>query len=394
MKRRNFIQTSALASTALMIPQFLRGLSKPVIPGEGKTLIVIQLSGGNDGLNTVVPFRNDIYYAARPKLAIEKQKVLRLSDEQGLHPAMTGLQRLFNDGKATILNSVGYPNPDRSHFRSMDIWHSASDSNQSVTTGWLGRYMDAACKKGASLNHIIEVNESLGLATKGAHHNGLALTNPNQLFQAVNDPFMKRINNKEDDKTGNLAFLYKTLAETTSTAEYIYRQSKIYESKENYPDSQFGKNLKTIAELIISGCHTRVYYISLGGFDTHNRQADAHEKLLKQFSDGMFALMNDLKNNKRQKEVLVMAFSEFGRRVKENASQGTDHGTANNLFLFGGALKQPGIFNPPPNLTHLDQGDLKFQIDFRRVYSAILNNWLDADDTTILGRQFEKLTVV
>ncbi|HIA12979.1 MAG TPA: DUF1501 domain-containing protein [Flavobacteriales bacterium] len=394
MKRRAFIQSGALVSTAMLVPRFLIGF--PIGSGEhtANRLIVVQLSGGNDGLNTVIPYEDDLYFRARPMLAVESSKVLRLNDEQGLNPVMKGLEKWYHEGYVTILNSVGYPNPNRSHFRSMDIWHTASDSDKTLSTGWLGRYIDAACGNGAPLSHAIEVNSTLSLAMKGHQYNGLALSKPKQLYGSTNDPFIRHLVNTPNTGADERDFLYKTLAETASTARYIYEKSKVYTSNQEYPQSAFGKNLKNIAQLIISGCHSQVYYVSLGGFDTHNQQSVKQARLLQQFSEGMDTLLTDLKNNQAEDNVLIMVFSEFGRRVKENASKGTDHGTANNVFVLGKALRQPGIYNPTPSLADLDKGDLNFQIDFRSVYSTLLRNWLKTNDVAILGHDFPTLDLV
>jgi len=188
--------------------------------------------------------------------------------------------------------------------------------------------------------------------------------------------------------------LYKTLAETTSSADYLRQKSNIYKSQAAYPNNEFAKDLKTIAELIISGSETSVYYTSLGGFDTHVNQQGQQANHLGELSDGLQAFVNDLKTNNRLDEVIILAFSEFGRRVAQNASNGTDHGTANNVFIISSQLKKAGVFNETPNLDSLDQGDLIHQIDFRQVYATVLNKWLDADDEKILGKKFEQLNFV
>lgn len=401
VNRKKFLQLSALASGSLLIPKFLNGLGLPGIldsVGTEKILIVIQLSGGNDGLNTFIPYNNDLYYQLRPGIAIPKPSVLKVNDEMGFNPGMSSMKNLFDDGDLCIINNVGYPNPDHSHFRSMDIWTSASGSDKYIESGWLGRYLDASCVGCDNAHMAVEVDETLGKAMKGEHNKGLAVNNPFRLFRATQDPFFKELINTQKNKslpvTNNTDYLYKTLIETSSSVSYIYDQSRIVKSTEIYPDSAFGKNLKLIAELIGSGSETKVYYVSLSGFDTHAKQNPLQEKLLKVVSDGMKSLVNDLKKNNKFDQTLIMAFSEFGRRVKQNGSGGTDHGEANNLILAGGALKKKGFFNSIPDLAKLSSGNIKFQTDFRSVYATILNKWLKADDHKILGSMFEKLDFI
>ena len=392
MKRRDFIQLSTFATTALMVPGFLKA-ANPFITANGKKLVVVQLSGGNDGLNTIIPYRNDIYYKVRPTIALKEDKMIRMNDELAMNDAMVDMKELFDQGLVTIINNVGYPNPDRSHFRSMDIWHTASDSQEYLTTGWLGRYLDATCQGCAKPVSAIEVDDSLSLAMKGETINGLALHNVNLFYKMVKDtePFNKPGFSSTND---NLNYLYKTLAETFSSAAYLYAKSDIYHSKMAYPNSGFAKDLKTIAELIVSGVDTSVFYTSLGGFDTHVNQLGAQAGHLKELSEGLCSFVNDLKTNSRLDDVTVFVFSEFGRRVQQNASNGTDHGTANNVFIIGSQLKKPGVFNETPDLAQLDQGDLVHQVDFRQVYATLLSKCLGANDELILGKKFEQLKFV
>ncbi len=398
INRRKFIQAGSLATASLMLPRFLKAFERQQ-PGEpGKILVVIQLSGGNDGLNTVVPYRNDIYYELRPQLGIRRQKALALDDDMGLHPALKGLKALYDDGALAVLNSVGYPNPDRSHFRSMDIWQTASGAKEILQTGWLGRYLDAQCDGCGHAAEAIEVDDTLSLALKGEKRRGLTVANPRRLYQETHSPYFKQLvdAHKTGEENRNADYLYKTLADTRSAAGYIYKQSKIYKSAGRFPAGEFGSGLKTIAELIISGSKTRVYYLSLGSFDTHVNQEPQQHRLFKQLGDGLKVFTDELKKNNRFGEVMVMTFSEFGRRVAQNASGGTDHGTANCMFLLSGGLKKQGILNGPPDLSHLDQnnpekGDLIYQVDFRAVYATLLQQWLQTNDKRILNGPFPAL---
>lgn len=397
MDRREFVSQSVLASGMLLIPSFLKGveLLKPSEISGYRNLIILQLSGGNDGLNTVVPYQNDIYHQLRPNIAKSGSGLLKLSDNLGLNSACTGLKELYDNGELSILNNVGYPNPNRSHFRSTDIWHSGSASEEYLKTGWIGRYLDANCQ---SAFEAIEYDASLSMLSKGKHLKGMAVTNPQQLFQATREQFFHSLAKNTDASLlseDNQGYLYKTLLETSSSAAYIYEQSKIFETTLDYPNTAFGKKLKGIGDLINSGLKTRVYYSSLGGFDSHVNQNQSQDRLLKIYSEGITALVNDLKKNNRFKDTLILTFSEFGRRVKENGSRGTDHGTANNLFAIGGSLKQPGCYNEAPNLSDLDDnGDLQHSIDFRSVYATVLQNWLQVDAKTVLNKDLPLLSFV
>ena len=395
--RRDFLKYSSLASAATLMPGFLNSLTSNSLDADGKKLVIIQFSGGNDGLNTCVPYRNDAYYRARPSLGISAQEVLPVTDEVGLNPAMEGLRSLYDEGLLTILNQVGYPNPDRSHFRSMDIWHSASNSDEYWSTGWLGRYLDSDCAGCAQPHRVLEIDELLSMAVKGESTKGLALQDPARLMRITKDPYIQALsqrNSASHSEDTNLDYLYKTMTETVNSAEYIHQQAQKFRSQANYPQGPFGKQLKLVAELLISGVDTSVFYVSLSGFDTHVRQLNQQARLLKQYSEAITAFVQDLKEQNRLEDTLIMTFSEFGRRVEQNASGGTDHGKANNLFLIGGALQSPGIFNAMPDLTRLDQGDLQYEIDFRQVYATVLKDWLGADDQEILGRKFQRLPLV
>jgi uncharacterized protein (DUF1501 family) len=359
-----------------------------------KNLIVVQLSGGNDGLNTIIPYRNDIYYQSRPSLAISDQKVIRIADELGFNPALQALRPIYEAGEMTIINSVGYPNPDRSHFRSMDIWHTASASEDYLPTGWLGRYLDNNCQNFDQIYHAIEVDDSLSLALKGNRRSGFAMSDPKALKRAADNKFLKAIAKETPQQDGNLGYLYKTMIDTQSSADYLYEQSKVHRSKVDYPKDAFAKDLKQISELITADTDTRIYYVSLSGFDTHAAQKNIQSRRLQQYANAMATFVKDLKQQGLLDDTLILTFSEFGRRVRQNASNGTDHGTANNLFLIGGRLQKPGFYNEAPDLSNLDQGDLRYKIDFRQIYATLLDRWLDADAGQILQGQFSALPLI
>lgn len=396
LKRKEFLKIGSLASASLFMPQFLKAFERnKTVPPGNRVLVVIQFSGGNDGLNTVIPVSSDIYYQKRPKISITKAEAGMLTTDVGLHPALGALTSLYGDGSLAILNSVGYPNPDRSHFRSMDIWQTASDSKDYLTSGWIGRYLDAQCKACDKPTQALELDDVLSLALKGEQQSGLACKDPRRLYGSSSEKYFRDLSAGHlpaHDET--VDYLYKTMSETISSAEYIFKQSRLNPSTATYPNTTFGKDVKTIASLIFSDINTRIYYVSLGSFDTHVNQNAQQTRLFSEFNDAIASFTTDLKKNNRFEDVLIMSFSEFGRRVAQNASNGTDHGTANNMFFIGGGLKQKGLLNEMPDLSDLTDGDIKHKIDFKSVYATVLNKWLKVDDRTILGQQYNYLDFI
>jgi uncharacterized protein (DUF1501 family) len=393
MKRRNFIQQSALASSLFFVPSFVKAFENVTKDVLGfKKLVIIQLAGGNDGLNTIIPFNNDIYYKNRPQIALKKQQVIGVTDELGFHPSLSPLKNLYDNGHLSILNNVGYPNPNRSHFRSTDIWQTASNHNEYLNTGWLGRYLDNYAQNSYA---GIELDDSLSLILKGKKFNGIATKNPTVLYQNMKTPYFEKVLEYQTDthlSEHNLGYLYKTMIEAKSSANYIYETSKTFKSKLEYPNNPFGKQLKTTAEFINSGLQSKVYYVSMGGYDTHAGQTNKQNKLLEMYASGIDIFVKDLEKNDTFKDTLILTFSEFGRRLKQNAANGTDHGAANNVFLIGKNLKKPGFYNESPDLTNLDDnGDIQHSIDFRSIYAAILDKWMDVNDEVILNKSFSKL---
>ncbi|SDS50259.1 Uncharacterized conserved protein, DUF1501 family [Polaribacter sp. KT25b] len=396
MKRRDFLKQTTFASGMFFVPQFLKAFENNTMKAfSNKKVVIIQLKGGNDGLNTVVPFNNDIYYQQRNNIALKQNDLFRISDEVGLHKSLKPLQDLYNKGFVSIINNVGYPNPNLSHFRATDIWQTASDSNEYLQNGWVGRYLDYT--KGNPYN-AIEVDESLSLMLKGKTQNGLAITDPNLFYKSMREPFFNNVIKSYSDahlNEHNLGYLYNTMIDAKSSAKHIFEKSKTKSSSSDYPKNIFGRQLKTIAEFINSGLETQVYYAGLSGFDTHANQAGTQERLLKIYAESMEVFVNDLEKNNAFDDVIILTFSEFGRRVKQNESKGTDHGTANNVFVMGNNLKKQGLYNNLPNLGDLDKnGNLKYEIDFREIYATILDKWLQVDDVSILNKSFSKLSFV
>lgn len=423
--RREFLSTGlTLASAALTIPTFLErsalGLPMPAygcssIPGvpEHNILVVVQLGGGNDGLNTVVPYGQAAYYRARPTIAIPENKVLRLADGIGLHPSMGGLKELYDDGLLAVVQGVGYPNPNRSHFKSMDIWHTADPS--ATGRGWLGRYLDAECcgyGKGESGSPMtpepqaaIAIGREAPLALQGSVAKPVAFENTD-LFRWLGRDVHSSLAAPYDGITrsgplpgtpegSNAAFLMRTALDAQVSSEQI-RRAVAQRPLVQYPGGDLSRQLQMVASMIRAGLKTRVYYVTMGGFDTHAGQGGEqgrHAQLLREFSGALRAFYNDLKSQGNDGRVLTLSFSEFGRRVGQNASGGTDHGTAAPMFL-AGPMVRAGLLGTYPSLTDLDDGDLKFTTDFRAVYGGVLQGWLAADPRKVIDAPVRPMNVV
>ncbi len=433
--RREFLAKSSLfASAALTVPAFIQssalalprpalGLSSISGVDEGKILVVVQLSGGNDGLNTLVPYRDDAYHRVRPRIALSPNEVLALGRNgyTGLHGSMTGIKNLYDQGLCAIVQGVGYPNPNRSHFASMDIWHTADESG--TGDGWIGRYMDAQCcgyGKGESGTPDgskpqlvtpppppISIGREAPLALHGRTMMPLSIENADlyqwsgkKVSQRLADEYEARLEhqnalNTESGRDDNHAFLVRTALDARISSERI-RKAVDTESLVRYPDSDLGRQLSMVGSMIRANMETRVFYTSFGSFDTHANQGGAqgsHARLLAQLSEAVSAFYADLKAQGNESRVLTMCFSEFGRRVGQNGSGGTDHGTAAPMFLFGPMVK-PGLHARYPSLTNLDEGDLRYTADFRQVYAEILDDWLSTTSRDVLGRSYNHLRVI
>lgn len=383
IKRREFLKISSLATASLVVPNFLRSmtLDNALQPSQN-ILIVLQFTGGNDGLNTIIPIKNDVYFRERKNIAINNS--LRLNDETGINPALSSFKDLFDNGELAILNNVGYPNPDKSHFRSMDIWQSASKSDEFLETGWLGRFLDEECYRCEHPTQALEVDDMLSLALKGENNKAFAFKDPKRLYQTSQEKYFKSLyDHHHEDET--VSYLYQTLGSTINNAGYIFEKSKSKQTDQTYPNSTLGKDFKTIASLIKSDINTQVYYLSVGSFDTHVNQNERQQKLFTDINEAVKSFVADMKENGLFDNILLMTFSEFGRRVAQNASNGTDHGTANQMFFISGGLKKKGFLNTLPDLQNLNEGDLIYTEDFRKVYATILRNWLKADSSKVLG---------
>jgi len=366
---------------------------------DGKILVVLQLAGGNDGLNMLVPYADDAYHRARPTLGVDPTVVHKLNDYVGLHPNLLPLTKLFEKGTASVIQGVGYPNPNRSHFRSTDIWESAQPDRQIATSGWVGRYFDNTCS-GADPHPGISMGAAVPLAMQGEKITPLAFERPESYRYRGPDieRYMKLNRASQADSSAGgaqsqLDFLHRTAMDAQLSSDAILRVTAGHRPEAAYPPGEFGLGLQTVAAMIGGGLSTRVYYVSMGGFDTHANERARHDQLMKQLGMGIDAFWAEMTTQGNADRVLMMTFSEFGRRVQQNASGGTDHGAAAPMFVFGGAVKG-AVVGDHPSLTDLDHGDLKFTTDFRSVYAAILENWLQTPAKPILGGDFPPLSLL
>jgi len=430
--RREFLSTGikglGLVAASAYVPAFITRTARAVAPETDATiLVVLQLSGGNDGLNTVVPFANDLYYKARPTIGIPKASTLKLNDQLGLHPSLAPLKAEFDAGHLAIIQNTGYPNPNRSHFRSMEIWHTAADSNgPRLINGWLGRYFDAQCT-GADPHKVIEnadIGVSFGKIMPQAFRNtanvGLAIDNPGTfqwnasgetiglareqeaIFKRLNQPggvsaspmsSFATLGAIDDSAPETLDFLRHTAMNAMLAGDRIRSILGKDKGRVSYPQSELGNQLGMISKLISGGFPTRVYYAYQGGFDTHANQLGTHARVLADVAQAIGSFRNDLRDQKNSARVLILAFSEFGRRVAENGSAGTDHGAAAPVFLFGDQLKA-GIHGHAPDLATLTDGDISHETDCRQVYATVLERWLGTRSEPLLGHSFQTLPVI
>lgn len=400
LNRRKFNQRLGLSAIASTVPGFLDKTGKALDrrdPADDRVLVVIQLGGGNDGLNTIVPFDDPLYHRSRPKLAIAPTKTLKLDDHLGFHPEMVELHRLYSEGSLAVIPNVGYPNPNRSHFRSTDIWETASPSGERWKTGWLGRYLDTDRHGKSTAPAGIRLGENPSLAFAGNKLNAATFANPRMLenpAEGHEKEAHQRMRTFESTGISSLDFVQRVGIDAHNLSHELQQAVRNVKPKVNYPPFALCQSLRLVSQMIAAGFPTKVYYVSHGGFDTHAAQAQKHAYLLQELSQACGLFHDDLKAHGQLHRVLGFTFSEFGRRVTENRNAGTDHGAASVMFAFGGKIK-PGLLGTAPKLDQLDElGDLKHEIDFRQVYGGVIRDWLNADPVAILGQGFEPLRVV
>ena len=382
MQRRDFLKISAVAAyTISSMPGFLARAAAQA--GGDRTLVVIQLTGGNDGLNTLIPYTNGAYYAARPNIAIPKNAVLTLGQGLGMHPALKPLMGLWDAGQLAWMENVGYPNPNRSHFASMAIWHTA-DPSQASSEGWIGRISeqigDPFCASNiGTATPLALIAQNYALPTIDSVDNFQV-----KLPAGVQDAFEAMLGSQ---RSGEAAYLEQATRSMLKHTSAVQANIGKYKAGATYPDSKFAGQMKDIARLIASGTGQRVLYTSLGSFDTHAGQRSDQDKLLGEMAEALKAFYADMETQGLADNVVVMGFSEFGRRVAENASAGTDHGEGSVMFALGRGVKG-GIHGDSPDLEHLNDGDVIYKQDFRGVYAEALTRWLNLDARQILGGDF------
>ncbi|MFK7851728.1 MAG: DUF1501 domain-containing protein [Akkermansiaceae bacterium] len=432
--RRDFMRSAVLgASASWTLPGFIdktfaelgdQASDQAVQFANGKDdtiLVVLQMAGGNDGLNTLVPYEDDLYYKARPTLGKKKNNLIQLEDGLGLNNSMPFLGSMFKEGSLGVVQGVGYPNPNRSHFVSTSVWETA-DTNGRANTGWLGRYFDNACE-GTDPTFGISFNKSTPESFGAMRNPGASLSSPElyrwihgggqraqaeEFFGELNQPIANdnepisggSIEMAGGGKVGaivgesNLKFLERVALDAQVSSKKILEVAAKHKTKVKYDGTPIARNLNLVSRMIAGGMATRVYYVSHGGFDTHTGQLNTHDRLLGQLDSALKSFFTDLKQQGNDKRVMLMTFSEFGRRVAQNASAGTDHGQASCMFVAGGGVKG-GMYGEYPSLSELSQGDLVHTVDFRSVYADMLNGWLKAPGTQrILGGKFDGIGLV
>ena len=400
--RRGLYGIGVTAGLPLVLGRTSRALAAEALTGGQKKygeriLVVVELSGGNDGLNTVVPYRNDEYYRVRPMLGIPKNEAIAITGEAGLHPSLVGFERLYKDGHMAIVAGCGYPNPSLSHFSSMGFWHTGVP-NGGEPLGWVGRFADTHTPEGTR-NAIINIGSSQSLAVRSEVHSPLVFDNPSQLRREGTEKekaALKGFTRERETANPALDFLRSTAKNAVESGALVRDAWASYSTPVDYGiGGGLASDLRKVAALIAADLPTRIYYVSYRGnsFDTHVHQADLHSRLLMYTDDAVHGFMEDLERIGRGNDVAVMMFTEFGRRVEENASQGTDHGTAGPMFVVGKGVKG-GFFGKTPSLTDLDDGNLKMTTDFRRVYATMIAEWMGYQDTaSILKGKFPPLGI-
>lgn len=405
MITRRQLLTRALRGSSLLafgtaVPQFVARAAGTAKPGADNILVVLELTGGNDGLNTVIPYADDLYHKARPTLRQTGSQVIRLDDHVGLNSAMRGLRPLWDQGHLAVVQGVGYPNPQRSHFESMDIWQTADPRGAAVSSGWLGRTATIADNRSGGVP-ILHLGEGRPLAVEGAPAGGavsvgdqasfrLAMDGPEDEQQArrrlladLADPST----NENEESAGLASFVRRRQVQTLSAVETMRELLEGPGAVTSFGDG-LTRKLQLVAGLIARGFGTRLFYVSLEGFDTHANQGPLQGGLLGELANSVAGFFQTLKTTGHDRRVRLLTFSEFGRRVRENGSRGTDHGAASCLFVAGPSVKG-GVVGKHPSLSDLDDDDLRYHTDFRRVYATLLDGWLGCDSNVVLGGRWD-----
>jgi uncharacterized protein (DUF1501 family) len=381
MQRRKFLRLAGLGAVACLVPApgFAQGGS-----AYRNVLVLVELKGGNDGLNTIVPYADPAYYALRPRIAVRRDDVAQLDERSGLHPALAPLMPLWQARELALIQGLGYPRPNLSHFRSIEIWDTASASEQFLEQGWLARAFAANPVPGDfAADGVIVGSQELGPLAGGAR--AIALANTEQFLRQA-----RLAAPAGRTGSGALAHLLKVEADIAQAAAGLNGH---YAFRTEFPKGAFGDAVHTAAQIIANKSGVAVLRLTLNGFDTHQNQPGQQANLLRQLAEGLVALKNALQELKRWDSTLIATYAEFGRRAAENNSNGTDHGTANAHFVLGGRVKG-GMYGQPPQLERLDNGNLAYAVDFRSVYATILERWWGADAARALGGRFATLDLI
>ncbi|HXW76382.1 MAG TPA: DUF1501 domain-containing protein [Candidatus Eremiobacteraceae bacterium] len=404
--RRQFIvQSIGAFGGALAIDSIFaraaRAAAQVQIPGSKTTrsLVVVNLQGGNDGLNTIVPYGDPAYYSARPTINVAAADVLRIDSSIGMNPKLASLKAMFDQQRVAVMQGVHYPNYVLSHFRGTEIWQTAAPDAY-LTTGWAGRYLDDAGLPADNLFKGVAIGPLLPKLLVADRTDVPAISNLRGFRfngardeQAQADQILSGDGDQYPFQSPYLQLVQDVERDAHAASDQLPHLVAGYKPAVEYPKTPFAQGLNLVSAIVNADLGTKVFYVSLGTFDTHVAQRNRQDALLQQFGDGMKAFYDDLAAHQVDDQVLTMTFSEFGRRVEENANRGTDHGTAAPMFLIGGTVKG-GMYGSHPSLTDLDYGNLKWQTDFRSVYATILENWLGVPSATVLGGSFPTLTVV
>jgi uncharacterized protein (DUF1501 family) len=404
LSRRDFLQAGAaglsFVSLAGGVPRLLARAAEESANAEANdhVLVVVELAGGNDGLNTLVPFEDPLYYKNRPTLGIPKDQALKLTDLAGLHPQMAPLAEQFKEGRLAVIQGVGYPQPDRSHFRSMEIWHTASTASAVPPTGWLGRALDQITPADSDALSGLALTGSLPQAFQADRVVVPVvgqLENVAQVGEEASprDKLLRKLSTGGSASATPVAFMRQQAQAVYRAAERLQQARAQYQSTVEYPETSLGQQLQQAARIIAANIGTRILFVSQDGYDTHSDQAGSHAQLMEDLAGSLAAFQQDLAQLKADGQVATMVFSEFGRRVDENGSQGTDHGAAGAMFVMGSRIKG-GLYGQPPSLAELGDGDLIFNTDFRTVYTPLLDTWLGCPAEKLLGEKFAPLDIL
>jgi len=400
-----FLAPSFITRTAMALDGPSSALGPVALDSSKKNriLVVLQLSGGNDGINTLIPFADPNYSQLRPSLGFAANEVLHLTDSVGLNPNLSKLKTMYDQGKVAVVQGVGYPNPNRSHFRSMDIWHSARPDTFE-RSGWLGRYVSAcecaqdnalpAISVGDQLNPMFWTDTTLVPAVASIGAFSFITDTKYKNDRTFQMQTLQNIYSQAGNWSAYEGLIRRGTLQALAGSDELQKVAASYQSPVQYPaNNGLANQLKMVAQVIAGNLGTRLFSVSMGGYDTHANQKPTQDKNLAQLGDALEAFMQDLANMQQQDNVVIMAFSEFGRRVKQNGSGGTDHGTAEPMFIIGNKV-QGGLYGTYPSLSDLDNnGDLKFNADFRSVYAGVLKDVVGADPAPILAGSFDPISV-